>query len=208
MCSISPVLSRTFPAPIREASTQMTPTQATLDLGVSRYASASPSNRPQIISQLSLSSPFPIHPTTVTRKNDIQALSVQGPLQLDDVFSSVSFASSSKQTSSSTLVSSREDDRKRPLVTGKEKSSLHYSEQHRPEYLRRFERSSTDDELSLAEKNDKDFVRPSIGVVASPNKGRRLKLFHETSDESFEESLMTGGYERYVFVRPLSTSVI
>lgn len=38
----------------------------------------------------------------------------------------------------------------------------------------------------------------SIGITESPMKGRRIKLFQETSEESFEESLMAGGYGRYV----------
>ncbi|KAI5989747.1 hypothetical protein EDD15DRAFT_2283553 [Pisolithus albus] len=36
-----------------------------------------------------------------------------------------------------------------------------------------------------------------IGITDSPAKGRCLTLFQETSEESFEESLMAGGYGRY-----------
>lgn len=38
----------------------------------------------------------------------------------------------------------------------------------------------------------------NVGVIESPVKGKRIALFQETSEESFEESLMAGGYGRYV----------
>ena len=37
-----------------------------------------------------------------------------------------------------------------------------------------------------------------VSTMESPARGRRLLLFQETSDESFEESLMAGGYGPYV----------
>ena len=65
-------------------------------------------------------------------------------------------------------------------------------ESRRPDYLKRI----------LPEADPSYFAEdpqwPPIGVMDSPQKGRRLKLFQETSDESFEESLMAGGYGRYV----------
>lgn len=69
-------------------------------------------------------------------------------------------------------------------------------ESRRPDYLKRTKRP-------LSETNPSYFADdrerwPPIGVMDSPQKGRRLKLFQETSDESFEESLMAGGYGRYV----------
>lgn len=61
-----------------------------------------------------------------------------------------------------------------------------------PDYLRRTKRSpipSLDGPLQPA---------PNIRIIDSPVKGRRLALFQATSEESFEESLMAGGYGRYV----------
>lgn len=84
-----------------------------------------------------------------------------------------------------------------------ETARYNHTEHRRPEYLHRFKRSHTDIEpipLSSLEADERDNGMPGIGITVSPNKGRRLKLFQETSEESFEESLMTGGYERYVFV--------
>ena len=64
------------------------------------------------------------------------------------------------------------------------------NEVHRPEYLKRAKRS-------FVEVDDVE-SESGVGIAVSPNKGRRLKLFQETSEESFEESLMAGGYGRYV----------
>ncbi|KAK0444941.1 uncharacterized protein EV420DRAFT_1573523 [Desarmillaria tabescens] len=63
-------------------------------------------------------------------------------------------------------------------------------EKRRPEYLKRSKRPLEDGEEGSAESS-------VVGIMESPNKGRRLKLFQETSEESFEESLMAGGYGRY-----------
>ncbi|KAH9949521.1 hypothetical protein B0H21DRAFT_889765 [Amylocystis lapponica] len=76
---------------------------------------------------------------------------------------------------------------------------LHETESRRPDYLVREKRSSLEldpaiDELPEAEDEDS---LPGLGVTVSPNKGRRLKLFQETSEESFEQSLLAGGYPGY-----------
>ncbi|KAF8665115.1 hypothetical protein AX16_000582 [Volvariella volvacea WC 439] len=74
-------------------------------------------------------------------------------------------------------------------------SSLHDSSiaqevEHRT-YVKRSKRSTGDstDDASTSSK--------VVGITDSPNKGRRITLFQETSAESFEESLMAGGYGRY-----------
>ncbi|KAJ7356544.1 hypothetical protein DFH08DRAFT_460046 [Mycena albidolilacea] len=70
------------------------------------------------------------------------------------------------------------------------------AEARRPDYLRRNKRPLSDtDPSTLAE--DEGSRRPGVGIMDSPHKGRRITLFQETSDESFEESLMAGGYGRY-----------
>ena len=58
------------------------------------------------------------------------------------------------------------------------------AEARRPEYLQRSTAPSDGDK--------------PVGITETPMRGRRLKLFQETSEESFEESLMAGGYGRYV----------
>jgi hypothetical protein len=66
------------------------------------------------------------------------------------------------------------------------------AEARRPDYLKRAKHES-----SSSNAMDEDGERP-VGIMETPMKGRRLKLFQETSEESFEESLMAGGYGRYV----------
>ncbi|KAJ6455779.1 hypothetical protein C8R45DRAFT_1035632 [Mycena sanguinolenta] len=68
------------------------------------------------------------------------------------------------------------------------------TEARRPDYLKRNKRPlSESDPLA----DDETSRRPGVGIMDSPHKGRRITLFQETSDESFEESLMAGGYGRY-----------
>ncbi|KAJ6569419.1 hypothetical protein B0H19DRAFT_694454 [Mycena capillaripes] len=70
------------------------------------------------------------------------------------------------------------------------------AESRRPDYLKRAKRPlSETDPPALAD--DDTSRRPGVGIMDSPHKGRRITLFQETSDESFEESLMAGGYGRY-----------
>ncbi|KAL1741695.1 hypothetical protein HDZ31DRAFT_76002 [Schizophyllum fasciatum] len=70
------------------------------------------------------------------------------------------------------------------------------AESRRPEYLVRTKRSL--DEVDPAPFDEASAARErNLGIHDSPSKGRRIKLFQETSEESFEESLMAGGYGRY-----------
>lgn len=78
------------------------------------------------------------------------------------------------------------------------------AESRRPEYLKRMKRSldETDPAMgAVLDLEEREAALPGVGIAVSPMKGRRLKLFQETSEESFEESLMAGGYERYVSFR-------
>lgn len=75
------------------------------------------------------------------------------------------------------------------------------TESRRPEYLKRSKRNvlepdpfSNNEEPGVLERDRET----GVGIMETPVKGRRLKLFQETSEESFEESLMAGGYGRYV----------
>lgn len=81
-------------------------------------------------------------------------------------------------------------------------------ESRRPDYFKRTKRlaSSTSTGAGgasptsdLAGKNGSLlWSSANVGVIDSPVKGKRIALFQETSEESFEESLMAGGYGRYV----------
>jgi len=75
------------------------------------------------------------------------------------------------------------------------------AESRRPDYLKRTKRTLSDADLNAVEDeegNRQGDTGLAVGIMESPSKGRRLKLFQETSEESFEESLMAGGYGRYV----------
>lgn len=73
---------------------------------------------------------------------------------------------------------------------------LQETESRRPDYLKRAKRSLSelDDD---ADVGDQENTVPTLGVTDSPTKGRRLALFQETSEESFEQSLLAGGYPSY-----------
>ena len=66
-------------------------------------------------------------------------------------------------------------------------------ESRRPDYLRR---------ISRVEVPSADM--PGLGIAETPIKGRRIELwgFQETSEESFEELLMAGGYGGYGSTAP------
>jgi len=76
----------------------------------------------------------------------------------------------------------------------------HYqeTESRRPDYLRRMKRTLVNADTAALLEDEGAQELAAIGIMESPVKGRRLKLFQETSEESFEESLMAGGYGRYV----------
>ncbi|KAH6917706.1 hypothetical protein BKA70DRAFT_1382490 [Coprinopsis sp. MPI-PUGE-AT-0042] len=66
-------------------------------------------------------------------------------------------------------------------------SQLQEAESRRPEYLKRAKRSLEEADPDALNEDSRELL----------TKARRLKLFQETSEESFEESLMAGGYGRY-----------
>ncbi|KAG2160249.1 uncharacterized protein EDB93DRAFT_1114262 [Suillus bovinus] len=70
------------------------------------------------------------------------------------------------------------------------------AEARRPDYLKRAKRIESPPPLDV-DGIEGQRATATIGVTESPIKGRRLMLFQQTSDESFEESLMAGGYDRY-----------
>ena len=93
-----------------------------------------------------------------------------------------------------------EMERLRQVMLENRLAQIKEAEHRRPDYLKREKRAVHNTDFEVSEKpsqgeNDRTGV---IGIVDSPNKGRRLTLFQETSEESFEESLMAGGYGRYV----------
>ncbi|KAI9065520.1 hypothetical protein FKP32DRAFT_1590463, partial [Trametes sanguinea] len=72
---------------------------------------------------------------------------------------------------------------------------LSEKEARRPEYLMRGKRPHLHDEIPTFD--ELDAASAVLGVTESPIKGRRLQLFQATSEETFEQSLLAGGYPAY-----------
>jgi hypothetical protein len=130
------------------------------------------------------------------------------PVHVDDVFSIVPAPTPSVGMTMSTppvspLVpppsSASGEIEKMRLATLEEKmAAFREAESRRPDYLKRGKRARTPDGEVQDGRVRGMGVMHGVGIMETPNKGRRLKLFQETSEESFEESLMAGGYGRYV----------
>ena len=90
-----------------------------------------------------------------------------------------------------------EMERLRQVMLENQLAQMREAENRRPDYLKRDKRAGNNTDLEALDQSENDRGRV-IGIIDSPNKGRRLTLFQETSEQSFEESLMAGGYGRYV----------
>lgn len=87
-------------------------------------------------------------------------------------------------------------------------ASTQAAESRRPDYFKRTKRlapltsAGANGASPTSDSGGKDgtllWSSANMGVIDSPVKGKRIALFQETSEESFEESLMAGGYGRYV----------
>ena len=69
------------------------------------------------------------------------------------------------------------------------------TEARRPEYLVRGKRPRS--EADIPTLDELDAANATLGVTETPMKGRRLQLFQATSEETFEQSLLAGGYPGY-----------
>jgi hypothetical protein len=118
------------------------------------------------------------------------------PIQVDDVFYSgpnPAISTPPLSPSPDRPQPGGELERVRSQIVDEAMAQIEQAENRRPDYFKRVKRtqeSLTDDE--------RDHPLPGVEITVSPHKGRRLTLFQETSEESFEESLMAGGYGRYV----------
>ncbi|PPQ73679.1 hypothetical protein CVT26_010765 [Gymnopilus dilepis] len=156
-----------------------------------------------------LSSPFVAKTSIPSQLGKLPASSSgQGPIAVDDVFSQpsvqpagplttmstppISPSSSSNPMQAQAPAAGGEMERIRQAAVEDQKAFLREAEKRRPEYLKRTKRRLSEVENFVVDEEEKP-----VGITESPQKGRRLKLFQETSEESFEESLMAGGYGRY-----------
>ncbi|KAJ7151734.1 hypothetical protein C8R46DRAFT_1166568 [Mycena filopes] len=174
---------------------------------------------PSVPSPTNLSSPFSDKLTMVDKAGPPRPTSTHIPVHIDDVFSSSTSSSVNRSTqptpatsssSSSVQISTPtppfspsrsapppslplaaptpvpggEMERIRQAMMQNHIAQYQEAEARRPDYLRRAKRP-----LTPPPPTDEDGSR-------RPG-GRRITLFQETSDESFEESLMAGGYGRY-----------
>ena len=80
------------------------------------------------------------------------------------------------------------------LLANSRPSKIEETEIHRPDYLERAQRTPSPLATSPLLVDQFSHIPVSLGVTETPSRGRRLKLFQETSEESFEESLMINGY--------------
>lgn len=156
------------------------------------------------------------------RKQTFSAPASPIPMDVDDVFSSPAYVRSRlvrhqhqgmmdvsaspvpsppQASTSATIAAGGEIERIRQALIEDRLAKIREAESRRPEYLKRSKRPLSDVDSSIF-TDDKEQDRGfAVGITESPNKGRRLKLFQETSEESFEESLMAGGYGRYVSIQ-------
>uniref|UniRef100_A0A8H8CR18 PHD-type domain-containing protein n=1 Tax=Psilocybe cubensis TaxID=181762 RepID=A0A8H8CR18_PSICU len=101
-------------------------------------------------------------------------------------------------TTAPTVTAGGEMERIRQSIIADRLAHIQQAEKYRPEYLKRSKRTLAEaDPMYLLEDDGASERVLPVGIMESPHKGRRLKLFQETSEESFEESLMAGGYGRY-----------
>lgn len=97
-------------------------------------------------------------------------------------------------------VAGGEMERIRQAMMEERLAQVREAESRRPDYFKRAKRALSEVDSNAVEDEEGDRRGDkglAVGIMESPNKGRRLKLFQETSEESFEESLMAGGYGRY-----------
>ncbi|KAJ7171656.1 hypothetical protein C8R43DRAFT_1120043 [Mycena crocata] len=182
---------------------------------------------PSVPSPANLSSPFLAGQTPVPSRLSTapKPTSTPIPVHIDDIFSSnissssnppylqtaihpsstssvhistpptsPSSPSASLPLAAPTPVAGGELERIRQAMMQNQLAQYQEAEARRPDYLKRAKRSSSASETPAPADDDR---RPGVGIMDSPQKGRRITLFQETSDESFEESLMAGGYGRY-----------
>lgn len=100
-------------------------------------------------------------------------------------------------------------------------ASTQAAESRRPDYFKRMRRLAPSSSTGAggasltsdlgARDGSLLWSSANVGVIESPVKGKRIALFQETSEESFEESLMAGGYGPYVscsFSSPVSPATV
>ncbi|KIK16254.1 hypothetical protein PISMIDRAFT_270089 [Pisolithus microcarpus 441] len=170
--------------PVRIAMCELLPTGCTATLGETPLRATTSGEQPTSIDYSVDDTEFPHtpprkSPASVPRcaDGDSQLLPLQGNVAVVDT------------EAGENLVRIRAQLAEKHFTLAKE------AEARRPDYFKRMRRAAR-----VTDGTSQDPVlQPTapIGITNSPAKGRCLTLFQETSEESFEESLMAGGYGRY-----------
>ncbi|EEB91999.1 hypothetical protein MPER_09554 [Moniliophthora perniciosa FA553] len=210
--------SSSFLAPISKLPTTDPAIPSTTSVSVPQASSAAP-QRPSGANPSESQTPTPTPSTLSSPFMD------KAPLPRDDFFSSSSSSKGKEKAHAQQL--QRQDDIERRMAEHailEARRGQHAAiEARRPEF---FVREDRDRVHAVKRKSSPASVPGGVGIMDSPTKGRRiklfaensssstakpypststpaiklfpdLKLFQETSEESFEESLMAGGYGRY-----------
>ena len=185
-CFISTARSPSFSA-LRPGSGTATPTRIRQSAPPSRLSSPfverNPAEEPTPAkTATSRQSPRPSSPSPLPLLN---------PVFLNDVFSQCIAQSQPLLVAPSPL---RVLNVETNLLSNSHLPKTEEIELHRPDYLKRTQRTPSPLSTSSLLGDPFSHVPISLGVTETPARGRRLKLFQETSEESFEESLMVNGY--------------
>ena len=166
-----------------------------------RSATATPTRIRQSVSPSRLSSPFvernlteestPTKITTPRKSPQLPPSPVPSlnPVFVNDVFSQYIIQTELIAPSPLRVLKSETS-----LLTDPHLSKIEEIELYRPDCLKRAQRTPSPLVNSSLPDDPFSHVPISLGVTETPARGRRLKLFQETSEESFERSLMVNGY--------------
>ena len=158
---------------------------------------ATPTRIDQTVSPSRLSSPFvERNPAEEPRSPKVSALQSAPVSSLNPVFATNVFPEYDALPQLPPLIAPsplRALNGETSVLADQDPSTIGESELHHPGYLQHGQRTPSPPANSLLGNSSPHFSVP-LDVTETPARGRRLKIFQETSEESFEESLMIHGY--------------
>lgn len=144
----------------------------------------------------------PIKSRTPRRDTSGNSISPPRPVQSNDIFSqNMSAQAPALPAPLPRRLNDMDTEDIRAALVNRDWSLVSDAEARRPDYLTRAQRTPSTTEVIRKHRSDQPeemstsgVTLTGLGIAVTPTKGRRLKLFQETSEESFEESLMVNGY--------------